>query len=356
MEKYKEALGNLKAAVNHHQEYLEKSETLALAYVNDMVCPALRGVLRGLHLRIEERHKVDEKKERFVIHYTSIAALVSMLQDASKEPEHEDKEKERENKEPEREPTASHKKSSWRLYDSMHLNDPEEGSLLIRNLPRKYDWLLGKREESHAYIASFIMPDSIIKRDDLRDDLAFWCVYGMDGEGCSLLLQVPCKRLQKVLYGVMKVKYTVKLLRPVLDSLEPLVRIRKLSIRERVRKILSWVVWEYLEKIRYLYKSEAYKRESEYRFVVAESDISDKDKICFKDRDQANSPARIRHYYVDEDLGLEVKNLLVTGSLITLGPCVSHPYNVKFSLKTLMRRANLYGPEIKFSEIPYRKS
>ena len=352
MEKYKETLEKLEKVVKGGQEYLEKSETLALGYVTHIVCPALRGVLRGLHLRIEERHKVDEKKEEFVIHYTSIAALVSMLQDASKEPEHEDKEMEKENKEPEPEPTPGDKKSSLRLYDSVHLNDPEEGSLLLRNLPRKYDWLLGKREESHAYIASFIMPDSIIK----RDDLAFWCVYGMDGEGCSLLLQVPCRRLQKVLYGVMKVKYTVKLLRPVLDSLEPLVRIRKSPIRERVRKILSWAVWEYLEKIRYLYKSEAYKRESEYRFVVAESDISDKDKICFKDQDQDNSPARIRHYYVDEDLGLEVKNLLVTGSLITLGPCVSHPYNVKYFLKTLMRRANLYGPEIKFSKIPYRKS
>ena len=284
------------------------------------------------------------------IHYTSISALVSMLRDAYEELEHEEKKKGKEDKESESEPITSDKKSSWRLYDSVHLNDPEEGNLLIQNLPIKYNWLLGNKEESHAYVASF-MSDTISK----RDNLAFWCVYGREGKGCSLWLRVPRNRLQKVYYGTKEVNKTIEVLKPVLDSLEPLVRIRKSPIRERVREILSGVVWEYLEKIRYLYKSGAYKDESECRFVVAESDIPDKEKIRFEDQDREDYPECIKHYYEPQDIELGIKNMLVTESLITLGPCVSHPYNVEYYIKKLMRRANLEGPKIERSNIPYRK-
>ena len=346
MEQSEEILEELKVAVNGGREYLEQSGTLPLEYITDIVYPLLQNMLRDLCLRIKERHKVDDsgnEEHKFVIHYTSISALVSMLRDASEEPK-------REAKKSESEPMTSDKKSSWRLYDSVHLNDPEEGNLLIQNLPKKYNWLLGNREESHAYIASF-MSDTISK----RDDLAFWSVYGKEGNGCSLWLRVPRSRLQKVRYGTREVNDTVKVLKSVLDSLEPLVRIRKSPIRERVREVLSGVVWEYLEKIRYLYKSDAYKHESECRFVIAESDIPDKKKIRFEDQDRKDYPECIKHYYEPEDVELGIENMLVTESLITLGPCVSHPYNVEYYLKTLMRRANLEGPKVERSNISYRK-
>ena len=116
---------------------------------------------------------------------------------------------------------------------------------------------------------------------------------------------------------------------------------------------MAEVVWESLERIRYLYKNEAYEYENECRFVVAESNILDKDKICFEYQDRNNSPARIRHYYEHEELG--IKKLLVTGSSITLGPCVPYPYNMGYYLERLMQQVDLYGPKIKTSKIPYRK-
>ena len=66
-----------------------------------------------------------------MIHYTSVAALVSMIQDASQ--------KAGKAKEPELELTVGDKKSLRRLYDSVHLNDPDEGNYLTSNmnLPKK---------------------------------------------------------------------------------------------------------------------------------------------------------------------------------------------------------------------------
>lgn len=354
MEQSEEILEKLKVIVNGGREFLDKSGTLPLTYITDIVCPPLRDVLRDLCFRIEERHKVDDsgnEEHIFVIHYTSISALVSILRDASEKLEYEKKKKKKEDKESESEPITSDKRSSWRLYDSVHLNDPEEGTLLIQNLPKKYNWLRESEEESHAYIASFMF-DTLSK----RDDLAFWSIYGKEGKGCSLWLRVPRSRLQKVRYGTRHMNDTVKILKPVLNSLEPLVRIRKSPIRKHVREILSRVIWEYMEKIRYLYKSDAYKHESECRFVITESDISDKKKIRFEDQDRKDCPECIKHYYEPEDIELGIENMLVTESLITLGPCVSYSYNVEYYLKTLMRRANLEGPKIEHSNISYRKS
>ena len=335
MEKFEKALENLKAAVEGGQEYMEKSGPLPLEYITENVFPVLQDTLKYL---IEERHKVEssEKDDNLVIHYTSIAALVSMLQDASKGGE----------------------KSSFRLYDSVHLNDSDEGNYFTRhlNLPKKYDWL-GKKDVSHAYIASFILPDSKSEKDDMSNNLVFWRTYGHDGEGCSLSLPVPRGRLQKVLYGPEEVKSTAEVLMPILDSLDPMAKVCKEPLHKDVGEKLTGVVWESLERIRYLYKSEIYEHENECRFVIAESNILDKDNIRFEDQDRNNFPARIRHYYEHEEL--DIKKLLITGSSITLGPCVSHPYNVPYNvcyyLKTLMRRSNLAGPKIKPSKIPYRK-
>ena len=339
MEKSGEALEKLKIALNGIRGFLE-SKNLALPHVTRDVCPPLREALEDLCLRIEKRHEVDESKSEgdiYVIHYTSIAALMSMLQeDASK----------------------SDEKYSLRLYDSVHLNDPDEGNYLASNLklPQKYDWLK-KEDVSHAYIASFILPNSD-SREDMSDDLVFWRTYGQEGEGCSLSLPIPRRRLQKVLYGTKEVKSTIGLLRPaldfLLDSLEPLVRIRKQPLRNDIRGKLAEVVWESLERFRYSYKSEAYKHENECRFVIAESNIIDKNKICFEYQDRNNNPARIRHYYEHDDLGIE--KLLISGSSITLGPCVSNAYNLRYYLEALKRRAGLLGPEIKISNISYQRA
>lgn len=189
----------------------------------------------------------------------------------------------------------------------------------------------------------------------MSDNLVFWRTYGREGEGCSLKLQIPRDRLRKVLYGDCEVNSTWKDLGPVLDdlypALYPLVNINEQVLKETIQKTLAEATWKSLARLRYLYKSKAYEYEGECRFVIPELDV-DKDKICFEYQEQNNSP-RIRHYF--EDDALKVENILTTGSLITLGPCVPHPYNMSYYIKSLLTKAELPGPAIKTSEIPYRK-
>ena len=243
MEKYKEALEKLKIAVNGGREIWEQWGTLPSEYVNNIVHSALEDVLKYL---IEKRHKVEEPENKIVIHYTSIAALMSMLQDASTlvsiPQDASNKKKNQEDK--------KLKPSYLRLYDSVHLNDPDEGSYFSRNLnlPQKYNWL-EKKDVRHAYIASFILPNS---KNDMSDNLIFWRTYGQEGEGCALSLSVPYSRLHEVRYGNKEVESTAETLIPILDLLDPLLEIND----SLIKKILSEVVWESLERIRYLYKSE----------------------------------------------------------------------------------------------------
>ena len=211
MEKFEEALEKLKIAVTGGREFFDLTGNLPSEYLTETVSPTLQDVLKYLCIRIEKRHeiKTSEGNNKFVIHYTSIATLVSMLQDASK----------------------NDKKTSLRLYDSVHFNDPDEGNYLRNLLPKKYDWL-GKTNIRHAYVASFILPGST--ENNMSDDLVFWRIYGKEGEGCSLSLHAPFSKLRKVFYDPEEkgVKSTVKELQSVLELLEPLVEIDNLSIRE----------------------------------------------------------------------------------------------------------------------------
>ena len=348
----REDMEKLKTFVKEGREHLERDGDLGLSYVDEIVIPALKEVLKDLCLEIEERHKLDEPEswqENFVIHYTSIDTLVSMLQQEAKNKQNAAKNKQNEAKD-EQESSKDEQNASLRLYDSVHFNDPDEGNYFFRNLnlPKKYDWL-GEKKESHAYIASFIIPDS---KRDMSDNLVFWRTYGREGEGCSLKLRIRRNRLRKVLYGADEVKCTGKTLRLVLDAIHSLVTIRKRSLKEKIREELAEAIWESLEGIRYLYKSDAYDYEHECRFIIPELD-ADKDKICFEYQEQNNSP-RIRHYC--EKGALKVKKMLISGSLVTLGPRVTYRSDVSNCLEVLRDRAGLeYRLQIKTSKISYRK-
>lgn len=300
-----------------------------LKYIDDFVVEPLDKTLRDLCAKIETFHKVESGKGNtettMVIHYTGVDAIVSMLQNV-----------------------AEKKQPDWlRLYDSVHLNDPDEGNYIVRYLPEKYAWLK-RKDLPHAYIASFIVssPDPEKRKED---NLVFWRTYGKQGEGCSLLLPIPHEQLKKVIYGKEKTEQTIELLSPVLDSLEPLIS------KQRISEKLSDIVWKHLDRFRYLYKSEAHEYENECRFVVGESELGeeDKKKIRFEFQDRNGSSPRVRHYY--EDGGLAIKKLLASGSAITLGPCVDYSYNMRYYLERLKGKAEL-GTEVRISQIPYRIS
>ena len=336
-----ERMENLKTFVEAGREYFDRHGDLNLGYITNTVIPALQNVLQDLCLEIEKRHKIEPTNERYidVIHYTSIGTLVSMLQQEVKNKQN---------------ATKDEQNASLRLYDSVHFNDPDEGNYFFEHLDlSKYDWL-GEQKESHAYIASFIIPDSD-NNEDMSDNLVFWRTYGREGEGCSLKLRIPRDRLRKVFYGPGEVNATWQNLQPVLDVLYPLVSIRKRSLKEKVQKELAKAIWKSLASLRYLYKSEAYEYERECRFVIPELDATDKDKICFEYQDQNNSPPYLTHYYEDDDL--KVKKILTSGSAVTLGPSVPYRSDVSNCVKIMRDRAGLeHRLQIKTSGISYRKS
>lgn len=322
---------------------LQKSVDLALERANKItlddflrsvtssVGERLKEALTDFYPQIEKLHEVESGKcaPFTAIHYTSIDVLVSILQNV-----------------------ATGRGDSLRMYDSVHLNDPGEGNYIASKLPKEYEWLK-KKDVSHAYIASFITPDSQEKSEDASDNLVFWRTYGKEGQGCSLSLRIPRNRLKKVLYGSKAVEETIHVLKPVLDLLNPLTSIRKRTLRGKIREELGKIVWNSLERFSYLYKSEAYAYEKECRIVLAGRDV-DEDKIRFELQGGKNSPTYIRHYYADyADEKLAATELLASGSSITLGPCVAYPRNIVHCLKTIREKAGLYGLEIKNSTIQY---
>ena len=332
MNRVDDKLGKLQVAIEAGRERFDKDHYLDLKYIRGVVVPALNAALQDLSTEIEAPHMLKTAKVNHVIHYTSIPALVSMLQKAA----------------------CIEEESFLRLYDSAHFNDPEEGKFFDRNLFRlKGHKLLKMGSAPHAYITSFIMPH---EEKDLTDNLVFWATYGKEGMGCSLKLPVTSSQLRRVLYGTDKVRRTDQLLKSMLsildDCLEPLISIPDSSQQTDVQAILLDTVAGYLEKLRYLYKSEAYNYENECRYVIPES-VSNRDSIGFEYQELAESVVRIRHYYEVEELNL--KKILVTGSSIRLGPRVVNPDNVRYYLSELLRRARLPGPKIRISCIPYQK-
>ena len=204
----------LTEAVSRSEDYA-RSDNLAMPYVMEHVCPPLEKALKYVCAPIEEEHRVaspERPEDDYVVHYTSMAALVSMLQDATEE-------------------RLRGKKALWRLYDSFHLNDPDEGTYFDRslNLQERYSWLKKEHGDvTHAYIASFVLPNAYKTEEDVSNSLLFWRAYGREGEGCSLRLPIQRSLLQRVLYGSDRVKNATETLRslldPLLDSVEPFGR------------------------------------------------------------------------------------------------------------------------------------
>lgn len=357
MGKVERSQKRLPAAVEEILAYFNDSSTFdsqaLLGLVTERICHVLESELDTLCQQIEAGHETGAAYNGdrvMVIHYTSIATLVTMLQDAGecRLRSEDTRTVDQISEEADRENQASY----LRLYDSVHLNDPDEGDHLRRHLTPKYDWL-SEDDLGHAYISSFITPkDQDENGPDARDDLVYWRAYGQDGEGCSLSLYCRRNLLRKVVYDPDESRRTASILMPVLDSVIPLTQIGH-ELRQRVRRQLADTVWKSLARLRYLYKSKAYEYENECRFVVPETEIPDKARVHLEYQDRPGVPGRIRHYY--EDPALRVTGqLLTSNSRITLGPCVPHRDNVRYCIDKLKQQAGL-GPTVTFSEISYRR-
>ena len=337
-----EKIKRLKAFVDAGLESFDKKGDLNPEYVDDILSPILNEMLKDTLHRIEERHKFENDQHSYVVHYTSIDTLVSLL----------------ENEIAYSTGCLNDKlNTSLRLYDSVHFNDPDEGNYIVHRLKSdgKYNWIYKDdipythESASYAYIASFIMMND---EQTMHDELVFWRTYGREGQGCSLVLPIHNNLLRKVLYEDDEVNSTVRILlevlTPILDLLHPLAK-----TSDHIGKLLARIIWNSLAGIRFLYKDKAYKYEREARIIIHRSEIKEND-ICFEYDRKDNSSKYIRHYYQHQSL--QISELLTSGSYITLGPSVPYRYDVEYCIKSLLEKAMLRRKtQVRLSEINYRK-
>ena len=337
-------LENLRVSIEAGRERFDKDQYLNLEYVRGVVVPKLQEVLEDVCFAIEQDPMIGNSGAMgtsFVVHYTSVATVVSLLQAWATW-------KKRVDLGVNQGAFQKGQGLSLRMYDSAHFNDPDEGNYFLRNLnlPEEHKWMK-TNDVAHAYIASFIIPESNLAY--ASDNLVFWRTYGKEGEGCSLAVNVPPSKLQNVRYGSDAVARAGQLLLPILRTLQPIVTIDDSFITEVVRETL----WGALGRIQFLFKSEAYAYEKESRVVATKSAL-DEDEIFFDYRDGENPSSRLRHYCEDE--ALAVGAIFPSGSSITIGPCVADKDDLRRSLEILKRRGGLLGPEVRPSVILYRKS
>ena len=322
-------LGGVVALISQTEDLAEWQVRRLLS---EVAVPQLDSIFQAKFVEIDQFHDLEEDV-REVIHYTDLHMLVSVLRDR-----------------------AERKDAFIRMTDSFHLNDPEEGLYLARRIEAtdRHGWL-GEKKNLHAYIASFIIPDD--KQDqELRDedDLKYWRSYGDEGRGCSIRFPVNEIPFRRVLYGQQKVNRSLDILdlTSIWNALQPLATNRNEEVSRIARDVLSERIRRNISRILYLYKDDAYKYEQECRMVRSVLEISDGD-ITFEPIDDLALPHSIRHYF--HDSALSIDRVLITKSLITIGPLVPRPHNVMYYINTLLERAGLTGARVKASGIPYQE-
>lgn len=321
-------------------EYSRSSSEMSIPKAIDNVCGVCEEELDGVCQEIlNSDHEVPGDKS--IIHYTSIDVLTCIFNRLTDEED---------------------QQVSLRAYDTIHLNDPQEGDFLtnlIREKPGRLHDYKKDDQTAHAYIASFIFQER-----RMQDNLVFWRTYGKGGKGCSLLTPIEnltsCPKLYKVRYGDECANEAIEKMYQKIHDIERELQALKNSLTAEHCKYLDeeidGIIWSTLDRIRFLYKSIAYRYENECRFVLTDKEYNQDsgDKTIFEYKDWGDGAPRIRHYLEPEDL--DIRKLLISGSTITLGPLVPHKGNVKYCLEKMKGKCEIHGPRITFSEISYREA
>lgn len=347
-----EALAKLTAYIGTGLSYFHDGFISSLQqYTVDVILPQLEDILAIIHNSLIRYHMFSDvsggsnKTPIYVVHYTGIGTLVSMLQAEARRKLHLSNVNQSSSLKPAKGTSVPNFGATLRLYDSAHFNDPDDGDYLARHLnPESVRKWITPSTNTHAYIASFIIPHK--DADTAADNLVFWRTYGREGEGCSMKLRTPKSRIRRVLYRQKDLGRAVSALEPVLECVGPLFEIEYRWLREE----LTRTIWRSLGSLQYLYKSPAYRYERECRVVMPDS-AHVKQIASYEYNDQTR---RLRHYC--ENGSLDVANILTSGSSITIGPCVSDKDDLCRSLEVLKSRAGLIGTEIRTSEISYRRT
>ena len=284
----------------------------------------------------------QDDKTSTVVHYTGIETVINMFRDCIGE-----------------------KRGSYlRLYDTFHFNDPDEGRYLEQFANHGELKNLASTMSPCAYVSSFVVPDGDLV-DDVGDKLVFWRTYGLEGRGCSLKTKIPTDGLFRVKYGRKAASDAVADLAGVLattraktmGALRPIMDIgdgspKKRYVLSRLEDVTNSALRKEVEAVFYLHKSEAYEYENEVRIVRTVPSIKAKNgSIVFEYK---SGESKVRHYH--EDDALSVEKLLLTGSVITLGPCVAFRENIAYFLEYLKEKSGLIGPEVRRSRVSYRRN
>lgn len=332
-------LGRLSRIVNDFALRMERTGEVRQwrlePVLRDTLAHGLHDVFRANFTEIDRFHDLGSSDDttKDIIHYTNLGMLISALKDLGEDRE-----------------------SFLRMYDSFHLNDPEEGQFLIRHI-RPEDQLRWFKEQkaSHAYVASFIVPDDCNDQElGDEDNLKYWLAYGRRGRGCSIRFPVNSRRFRRVCYGQHNAARTADILalRSIWNCLDPLTASQDQELSSAAIEVFSEAMWSNLAQIAYLYKDDSYSYEQECRLVRSVVDVPE-GSVYFESVGEADSSDRTRHYYQDDDLRMD--RILVTDSIITLGPLVSRPRNMVYYINTLLQKAGLIGPSIEISKIPYQE-
>ena len=286
---------------------------------------------------IDARHALAGKESistLVVVHYTKVETAIHLLENTCH---------------------AEKKYAHLRMYSSAAFNDPDEGLYLYRStigLEKAESLGLIRPERrsderaKYAYIASFVTPHNDESPYKAADKLALWRSYGNDGDGVSLVVQIPASALHAVLYGEKEAWETVDIIERY--SQRVLESIRKLH-NEVVKQEAARVIRERLNLLNYLYKSEAYDYEGESRIVV----MPEGDNGTVKQHTEYKN-GQFRTYHKHKHLSTSQEDgIFRSGSAIIVGPRVRHRVAAQNHIKRLAQKAGL-PTQVRASDIRYR--
>lgn len=289
------------------------------------------------HWRVQQQAK---SSSLHLAHYTSLEAIVSMLQDID---------------------------GGLRLSDTSTMNDPEEGrattesSFILHVLTEEFgteSWLW--RRYGAANVCCFVGIEHAGEQTiSPGDDLLYWRLYGNDCRGVSITMppHVASDLEQKSI--VNRVTYTDE--EPLrIDWREFSALLRDLDeLRAEAKRVGVWAdvgsdvlkVCDQIFKQRFLRKRSHYEMEREYRTVVFASDEGDNGK--FSKRGRHVQYGRVRCYVQIPELGCE--KIFTTNSQVTIGSNVPEAENAREAIRGLICGwKTIGGVSIKVSNIAYR--
>ena len=284
----------------------------------------------------------DDELSLPLAHYTSLEAMVSMLQAPD---------------------------GGLRLSDTSTMNDPEEGRAtsegsfvlhLLQDKMGENSWV--SKRYGAAHVCCFVGIERTDGRTiDAGDDLLFWRLYGIDCKGVSITIPpyVSRRLVERSMVG--RVTYADELSMQMdwsalLRFLKDLEELHSRAVDAHVWSKISaevLVACDPLFKQRFLWKRSHYEMEQEYRAVVFLSG-DDEEDARYSIRGKHVQYGRVRQYVQIPEL--KCVSILTTGSQITIGSNVPEPDNARDALREVIKgSAAIPGAvSIRVSKVMYR--